>query len=185
VLKVAALQRLFIGGNFVRALPETISTLKNLRELVAPDNYIVQLPQSLVSLTALERLTLSNNRIRIVPSVYGHMTSLTALELIGNPLDSPPLSLCPAPPPANVYYFSRAGCCRYAAAAANALSATLNYLLRVEEAGSSNRLDFSRIYLDANAAVCGLRHVDDVPACIYTYVYTQATGDIVTICHEV
>jgi Leucine-rich repeat (LRR) protein len=51
------------------------------------------LPQSLVLLTALERLTLSNNRIRVVPSVYGHITSLTSLELIGNPLDSPPLSL--------------------------------------------------------------------------------------------
>ena len=93
VLKIAALQRLYIGGNFIRALPENISSLKSLRELVAPDNYIVELPRSLVQLTALERLTLSNNRIRIVPSVYGHITSLTALELIGNPLDSPPISL--------------------------------------------------------------------------------------------
>jgi len=93
VFKIAALQRLYIGGNFIRALPETISSLKSLRELVAPDNYIVELPQSLILLTALERLTLSNNRIRIVPSVYGRITSLTALELIGNPLDSPPLSL--------------------------------------------------------------------------------------------
>jgi len=98
VFKVAALQRLYIGGNFIRAVPETISSLKSLRELVAPDNYIVELPQSLILLTALERLTLSNNRIRIVPSAYGRITSLTALELIGNPLDSPPLSLY-APPP--------------------------------------------------------------------------------------
>ncbi len=99
LFKVAALQRLYIGGNFIRAVPETISSLKSLRELVAPDNYIVELPQSLILLTALERLTLSNNRIRIVPSAYGRITSLTALELIGNPLDSPPLSLYAPPPP--------------------------------------------------------------------------------------
>jgi hypothetical protein len=52
---------------------------------------------------------------------------------------------------------------RYTSAAANSLKVVLNYLLRVEEAGSSNRLDFSRIYLDANAMVRGLRMTPHVP----------------------
>jgi Leucine-rich repeat (LRR) protein len=160
VLKVAALQRLYIGGNFIRALPDNISALKSLRELVAPDNYIVELPHSLVSLTALERLTLSNNRIRIVPSNYGHITSLTSLELIGNPLESPPMSLYAAgaqmPRTCDSIQLL---CCRYTSAAVNSLNVVLNYLLRVEEAGTSNRLDFSRIYLDANAMVCCCGHL--------------------------
>ncbi len=159
VFKIAALQRLYIGGNFIRSLPETLSSLKNLRELVAPDNYIAELPPSLAALTALERLTLSNNRIRIVPSNYGHITSLTALELVGNPLESPPMSLY-APritPRETPLACTHPAGHRYTSAAANSLGVVLNYLLRVEEAGSSNRLDFSRIYLDANATVRGFR----------------------------
>ncbi|KAL0274087.1 UNVERIFIED_CONTAM: hypothetical protein PYX00_006603 [Menopon gallinae] len=110
------LEVLLVANNKLVALPNDIGNMKSLMELDASCNEITQLPRSLGQLKCLRALDLrknllielpieltylkltlldmSENRITTLPIELRLMTSLEQLKINGNPLVSPPATLC-------------------------------------------------------------------------------------------
>lgn len=65
-------------------LPESIGTLKNLKELTLACNNLKELPESLGNLENLERLDLMHNNLTKLPDSLGNLTKLKSLHLSGN-----------------------------------------------------------------------------------------------------
>jgi internalin A len=74
-------------------LPESISLLSNLRQLLLGNNQLTVLPESITQLSNLEILEASHNQITVIPESIGYLTSLEHLELSNNKLATIPEAL--------------------------------------------------------------------------------------------
>lgn len=79
------LQWLYLGGNQISTIPDSLARLTNLRNIGLSENQISAIPRSLASLKKLEWLDLSENRLTTVPDSLAGLSALSALFLHGNP----------------------------------------------------------------------------------------------------
>ena len=73
------LETLYLSGNELTQLPESILNLTSLKELRLGSNQFTQLPEQIGDLTSLEYLRLSNNKLIQLPDQIGNLTSLELL----------------------------------------------------------------------------------------------------------
>lgn len=77
---------LYLGGNLLRFLPNSICLLRSLQVLYLGDNRLEELPTNLSNLTQLSTLNLHKNQLPALPPDIVDMPSLRQLSLRGNPL---------------------------------------------------------------------------------------------------
>ncbi|MBF0377343.1 MAG: leucine-rich repeat domain-containing protein [Desulfamplus sp.] len=70
-----------LGGNKLIGLPESIGDLTQLSGLLLNDNYLVNLPDSIGKLTQLTQFYLNNNHLTNLPESIINLTQLTELQL--------------------------------------------------------------------------------------------------------
>lgn len=87
------LQRLLLASNHLRALPQHIGDLKQLKVLVVDDNQLSELPESLGGLLQLERLSVQSNTLTRLPSTVGSLKRLLSLSVARNRLSVLPNAL--------------------------------------------------------------------------------------------
>ncbi len=80
--------------NLIR-LPEAISSMKTLKNLVMDSNHLTSLPAFITELPEIEWLWVKNNRLEYLPFDIGSLTKLKYLEVSSNNLTELPLSLNP------------------------------------------------------------------------------------------
>lgn len=98
------LEKLDLSDNDLAAIPQEISNLKALNELILNRNLIVSLPESIGQLTKLKSLSLKSNKISVrnttftssnpqpLPASLFTQTPLIDLNLHGNPMTSTQLN---------------------------------------------------------------------------------------------
>ncbi|NWR00934.1 LRC58 protein, partial [Paradoxornis webbianus] len=80
------LEFLYLGGNFITAIPPELAKLPSLRYLVLCDNKIQSIPPQLAQLHSLRSLSLHNNLLTYLPREILNLVHLEELSLRGNPL---------------------------------------------------------------------------------------------------
>lgn len=87
------LEYLDISSNFfnkpnqkIKTLPTGITTLANLKVLIANDNVIENLPENIHNLKKLERLEVRNNLLSTLPHSFSLLSKLEVLDLKANEL---------------------------------------------------------------------------------------------------
>ena len=88
-----ALRSLFLSGNQLKDLPESIGQLTNLKTLDLANNQISKLPESIGKLSQLNELKVNDNALRKLPDSIGQLTQLTSVDLCKNQLTSLPESI--------------------------------------------------------------------------------------------
>ncbi|VDK59823.1 unnamed protein product [Anisakis simplex] len=88
-----SIHELDVSCNRLRTIPADIALLKLLRVLNLRDNHLTRLPSEL-SRMELRVLDVSENEIGELPSELRHMSSLVELCTYGNPLTTPPATIC-------------------------------------------------------------------------------------------
>uniref|UniRef100_A0A915A6Z3 Calponin-homology (CH) domain-containing protein n=2 Tax=Parascaris univalens TaxID=6257 RepID=A0A915A6Z3_PARUN len=88
-----SLHELDVSCNRLQAIPPDIALLKLLRVLNLRDNRLTHLPSEL-SRMELRVLDVSENELGELPYDLRHMCSLIELRLHGNPLTTPPATIC-------------------------------------------------------------------------------------------
>ena len=76
-----AVYALQLRGKRLKAVPEMVYRMTNLRELDLRGNHIAELPDSIAMLTHLRRLELSRNPLMGLPAAMAQMTELRELVL--------------------------------------------------------------------------------------------------------
>ena len=87
------MKSLYLNGNQLTTLPESIGGLTALTSLDLSDNRLTALPESIGGLTALTSLYLFRNRLTTLPESIGGLTALTSLYLFCNRLTALPESI--------------------------------------------------------------------------------------------
>ena len=101
ILAYARIQQLVMGsqsettsidlsGKGLTRLPEEITRLRDLEDLLLADNKLHSLPSELATLTKLRRVNLAANRFTEVPDAVLGLTGLSELNLSGNQLQTLP-----------------------------------------------------------------------------------------------
>lgn len=85
VLLVSKYQ-LLLGDQDIKKIPESIGTLKKLKEIVIYDSPLESLPETIGELTSLEKLILNNNKLTTLPTSIEKLTQLKELDLQYNPI---------------------------------------------------------------------------------------------------
>lgn len=93
ICELESLEKLYIGKNQLKALPQSIGNLKNLKLLSAQYNDIDTLPNSIVELENLEQLILNQNKLKYLPDDIGKMKKLEILQLKFNEIKMLPSSI--------------------------------------------------------------------------------------------
>ncbi|KAG7245423.1 hypothetical protein INR49_010874 [Caranx melampygus] len=78
------LEKLYVCGNSLRALPDSISQLQGLRILALDFNKLEDVPMAVCQLTNLTRLYLGSNRLMTLPSELSNLQSLRCLWVESN-----------------------------------------------------------------------------------------------------
>jgi Leucine-rich repeat (LRR) protein len=73
--------------NELTTLPESLGSLKALKELHIGVNQIKSLPDSFSALTSLQRFGLQNNKITTLPGWLSNLPDLKWIHVESNPLD--------------------------------------------------------------------------------------------------
>ena len=84
---------LYLNGNSLTSVPESLGKLSQLAVLDLSDNSLTSVPESLGNLSQLTTLSLRNNELTSVPESLGKLSELTGLYLNNNSLTSVPESL--------------------------------------------------------------------------------------------
>ncbi|MEM7539914.1 MAG: COR domain-containing protein, partial [Chloroflexota bacterium] len=84
------LQKLYLGGNIINTIPDTITQLKSLTKLDLSYNELNKLPEALSQLHNLVELDLTGNQLRYLPESITRLKNLRLLWLSGNQLIHPP-----------------------------------------------------------------------------------------------
>eukprot|EP00741_Cyanophora_paradoxa_P015982 tig00000042_g15428.t1 len=88
--RLAALSWLDVSNNQLTALPPEIGCLATLHQLVASRNHLMSLPSETGALAALEVLNVSHNRLTSLPPEIGRLDALQSLGVTDNQLTSLP-----------------------------------------------------------------------------------------------
>ena len=72
------LETLIVAGNLLTYLPETVTSLKNLKELDAHQNHIKVFPRSILKLPKLDMVNMSRNKLE---QLDGDFSEFSATEL--------------------------------------------------------------------------------------------------------
>ena len=88
-----SLKKLFLSGNKLRELPESLQCLQSLEELDASHNSLRMLPGGVGSLVNLIQLDLSHNQLRVLPEDLSGLRCLLRFDVENNVLTSLPDSL--------------------------------------------------------------------------------------------
>ncbi|KAG7252620.1 hypothetical protein CRUP_034722 [Coryphaenoides rupestris] len=80
------MELLYLGGNFITAIPPELANLPYLSYLVLCDNRIQGVPPQLTRLHSLRSLSLHNNLLTYLPREILSLVHLQELSLRGNPL---------------------------------------------------------------------------------------------------
>jgi Leucine-rich repeat (LRR) protein len=81
------------GSKKLTELPDAITHLHELEELVLDDTAVTSLPRLFYKLSRLQRLSLSDLDLVVCPEVVGLLLGLTWLNLVGNLFTQLPESL--------------------------------------------------------------------------------------------
>jgi internalin A len=84
ITQLPQLQELILHGNHLAALPESIGRLSRLRELYLNRNQLTTLPESIGQLSHLRFLFLHYNQLTTLPDTLRNLTQLSLLYLHGN-----------------------------------------------------------------------------------------------------
>jgi len=82
------LRKLFLFTNKITSIPESIGSLINLQILDLYDNKITSIPESISSLVNLQQLYLHNNQITSIPDSISSLVNLQILHLHNNKITS-------------------------------------------------------------------------------------------------
>lgn len=88
-----SIQELWIYGNQIETIPESIERLKDLEILFIESNRLSQLPQTIGKLESLQNLNLSGNRLTTIPESIGHLSELVYMTLTNNEITKLPASI--------------------------------------------------------------------------------------------
>lgn len=77
----------------VRHIPDTITSVSDIKHIYISDNPIESLPESIGSMTQLESIYVINGRLTTLPESIGNLQNLTELVIIGNRLKTLPISV--------------------------------------------------------------------------------------------
>jgi len=98
VANLSNLEELHLDGNFfnkpekkIKALPNEVCQLKNLKVLTLKDNIIEQLPECISNLSKLEKLDLRDNLLSSLPASFAQLTNLKWLDIKANDLTQLPV----------------------------------------------------------------------------------------------
>ncbi|MBF0451284.1 MAG: leucine-rich repeat domain-containing protein [Candidatus Magnetomorum sp.] len=94
ILKLNDLKYLHLGHNQIESIPDEISELHVLESLVLRFNVIKQLPPPLFMLTRLKHIDFSFNRIKKISQDIGNLINIETLDLQSNHLESLPEKIC-------------------------------------------------------------------------------------------
>ena len=86
---------LYLAGNNLKYIPDSIGMLKNLKYLDLGENNLESIPDSIGMLKNLEYLYLWNNNLKTLPSTIDELKNLKDLKIRYNPIKSFPLRLKP------------------------------------------------------------------------------------------
>ena len=87
------LKSLDLRSNSLSAIPDSITRLTNLQSLDLRNNSLSAIPDSITTLTNLQILNLSANSLSAIPNSITRLQKLTRLNLYGNPITEPPLEV--------------------------------------------------------------------------------------------
>ncbi|HEY1758581.1 MAG TPA: leucine-rich repeat domain-containing protein [Bryobacteraceae bacterium] len=87
------LQELLLSNNQLKAIPEALGQLTNLRFLNLTSNQLTAIPEAFAQFTKIEHLNLSNNRLTAIPGALAQLIKLRILNLSINRLTSVPEAL--------------------------------------------------------------------------------------------
>ncbi len=90
VTQILHLEELILIRVELTEIPEAIAQLTNLTQLHLSDNQITQIPEALAKLTNLTQLHLSRNKITQIPEAIAQLTNLTQLNLSYNQITQIP-----------------------------------------------------------------------------------------------
>lgn len=90
--QLTGLKTLYLGTNQITRLPDSIGQLGSLKTLSLRCNKFTTLPDSIGQLTGLETLDLDQNRLTRLPDSIGQLAGLQTLYLRGNKLSQVELS---------------------------------------------------------------------------------------------
>eukprot|EP00040_Diaphanoeca_grandis_P009498 m.49040 g.49040 ORF g.49040 m.49040 type:complete len:356 (-) comp20927_c1_seq1:163-1230(-) len=88
------LSTLYLCGNNLSYLPDSVGSLVGLSELWISDNKLSKLPTTISNLHNLVFLRANNNRLKSIPNETGKLRKLQKLHLGHNKLVSLPASIC-------------------------------------------------------------------------------------------
>ena len=88
--KLPKLTQLYLYGNSLEELPESIGNLPNLQILDLAHNRLQNLPNTIGNLTSLNTLDLSHNQLSELPQTIGSLQNLSALIVVKNNLKKLP-----------------------------------------------------------------------------------------------
>jgi Leucine-rich repeat (LRR) protein len=86
----SSLQKLDLGWNKLTVLPDSIENLSSLQELYLENNQLTVLPDSICNLSSLRILNLCGNHLSALPDSIVNLSSLQILVLCGNQLTTLP-----------------------------------------------------------------------------------------------
>jgi len=86
ILKLEHLKCLNVCNNNLHSLPELIGDMENLEVLSIVNNKIISLPESITKLKNLKELYLSHNNLSTLPDSMGNLNNLKLLRLSNNKL---------------------------------------------------------------------------------------------------
>lgn len=75
------LQRLWLDGNLMKALPASLGALSALERLSAVGNQLLELPDSIGNLQELKQLELAGNRLQALPASLGKLSKSTLHQI--------------------------------------------------------------------------------------------------------
>jgi len=93
ITEILHLEELVLYTNLLQALPEKIGNLVNLKRLILSYNQIQVLPESIGNLVCLETLSVHNNQLQVLPKTIENLVNLEILALNRNQLKELPDSI--------------------------------------------------------------------------------------------
>jgi len=84
------LEILNVSYNYLRSIPDSIGSLRNLTQLFLFHNSLASLPNNIGNLIGLEILNVSDNNLESIPDSIGFLSNLTILFLYNNKLTGLP-----------------------------------------------------------------------------------------------